>query len=428
MKRSVVCRGFVPLVSVLVLGLSAGCQSERSEAEPESTDFITIYLVSEHPLERLIDEYNQLGLGARVEVVTFDNPTQLNDKLSAELMAGAGPDLVLYDSDYNGVSNLEKMMAQDMFVDFDDLIEQDVSENALDFDDYYEAILDSGIYGGKRYFMPISYMPDILITTAELCEAYHIPTDGSLSYSTAEGIFSNFLEVGEAEGTVSMFYYFNEEILALIDQSIDFYARESALDSDAFLTNLDVLSKLILPADRSNYANPYEPLAAIENGRVLFASLYQITGSQPTGLAYVYEYLSGAGKTPVIFSNFADGSGAGTALFDKGFLISNYSSNKEGAYEFVKYMLREDTQENLEIGLPVNRNAQAKLLAETDMGGSFKESYAAYLEQVIACRFRNDYFNYNLVNDVVSQYIAGQITQEQFLREVESRTNLYLGE
>ena len=410
--------------------------SSTANTATNRKDPVTIYLVREHPLERLIEEYNQLEVGAKVNVVTFDSPTQLNNKLSAELMAGKGPDLVLYDSDYNGVSNLEKMMAQNMFVNFDDLIVRDSSATAPNWEDYYETILDSGIYGGKRYFMPISYMPDILITTSELCEKYHIPTDSLLTYQTAEDIFSHYLAAGEAVGTISMFYYINEEILSLIDQNIDFFSRESRLDDQFFRTNLDSLTAMILPADRSNYANPYDPLAAIAKERVLFASLYQITGSQPTGLAYAYNELSTKGKTPIIFSNFSDGSSIGTAFFDKGFLISSASANKEGAYEFVKYMLRQDTQENLEIGLPVNRNAQAKLLDEMDaeeydqgtVSDSFKESYMAYLESVTACRFRNDYFNYNLVNDVVSQYIAGRLTQDQFLQGIQSRTNLYLGE
>ena len=56
--------------------------------------------------------------------------------------------------------------------------------------------MNSGVYNGKRYFMPISYIPDILITTAEACDKYKINLNDSITYENAENMLSECLSKG----------------------------------------------------------------------------------------------------------------------------------------------------------------------------------------------------------------------------------------
>ena len=101
-------------------------------------------------------------------------------------------------------------------------------------------------------------------------------------------------------------------------------------------------------------------------------------------------------------------------------------------------MLSENVQCNSEIGLPVNKTAQKKLIDEIDLEGygiekdseynEFINNYSDVLEGINRCGFRNDYFNYSIIDDIVSQYVSGDITKEQFIKEVQSKTQIYLDE
>ena len=66
-------------------------------------------------------------------------------------------------------------------------------------------------------------------------------------------------------------------------------------------------------------------------------------------------------------NNLSDSEDTSSAFIDKGFLINNNSDKKESAFKFVKYMLSEDVQCNSEVGLPVNKAAQKKLIEEIDL-------------------------------------------------------------
>lgn len=422
-------------VCILMVLTLFGCNSENDNNN--NSDLLTIYVVNESPIIRLIDAYNDSNKSDKINVVEIQDGDTLNSKLSAELMAGKGPDIVLYDSSYNGISNMEKMMALDVFADYNELIKNDSSDSSIDLKNYNEVVMDSGIYNGKRYFMPISYMPNFLITTTKLSDEYSIDTSKSITYEKSPKVLSKYLNKAKKSENMSGFYNVNEELYALIDSNIDFFNKTNTLQSDKFLNNLNALSELILPADKNNSLGT-DPLELVLKGNTMFASLYQITGSEPNGMGYIYYYFKSNSQTPLIMNNLSDSEDTSSAFIDKGFLINNNSDKKESAFKFVKYMLSEDVQCNSEVGLPVNKAAQKKLIEEIDLDSynmekdsdynNFISNYSNALDGINKCGFRNDYFNNSIINDVVSKYASGDITEKQFIKEIQGKTQLYLNE
>lgn len=422
-------------VCILMVLTLFGCNSENDNNN--NSDLLTIYVVNESPIIRLIDAYNDSNKSDKINVVEIQDGDTLNSKLSAELMAGKGPDIVLYDSSYNGISNMEKMMALDVFADYNELIKNDSSDSSIDLKNYNEVVMDSGIYNGKRYFMPISYMPNFLITTTKLSDEYSIDTSKSITYEKSPKVLSKYLNKAKKSENMSGFYNVNEELYALIDSNIDFFNKTNTLQSDKFLNNLNALSELILPADKNNSLGT-DPLELVLKGNTIFASLYQITGSEPNGMGYIYYYFKSNSQTPLIMNNLSDSEDTSSAFIDKGFLINNNSDKKESAFKFVKYMLSEDVQCNSEVGLPVNKAAQKKLIEEIDLDSynmekdsdynNFISNYSNALDGINKCGFRNDYFNNSIINDVVSKYVSGDITEKQFIKEIQGKTQLYLNE
>lgn len=422
-------------VCILMVLTLFGCNSENDNNNND--DLLTIYVVNESPIIRLIDKYNDSNKSDKINVVKIQDGDTLNSKLSAELMAGKGPDIVLYDSSYNGISNMEKMMALDVFADYNELIKNDSSDSSIDLKNYNEVVMDSGIYNGKRYFMPISYMPNFLITTTKLSDEYSIDTSKSIIYEKSPKVLSKYLNKAKKSENMSGFYNVNEELYALIDSNIDFFNKTNTLQSDKFLNNLNALSELILPADKNNSLGT-DPLELVLKGNTMFASLYQITGSEPNGMGYIYYYFKSNSQTPLIMNNLSDSEDTSSAFIDKGFLINNNSDKKESAFKFVKYMLSEDVQCNSEVGLPVNKAAQKNLIEEIDLDSynmekdsdynNFISNYSNALDGINKCGFSNDYFNNSIINDVVSKYVSGDITEKQFIKEIQGKTQLYLNE
>lgn len=422
-------------VCILMVLTLFGCNSENDNNNND--DLLTIYVVNEHPIIRLIDKYNDSNKSDKINVVKIQDGDTLNSKLSAELMAGKGPDIVLYDSSYNGISNMEKMMALDVFADYNELIKNDSSDSSIDLKNYNEIVMDSGINNGKRYFMPISYIPNFLITTTKLSDEYSIDSSKSITYEKSPKVLSKYLNKAKKSENMSGFFNVNEELYALIDSNIDFFNKTNTLQSDEFLNNLNSLSELILPADKNNSLGT-DPLELVLKGNTMFASLYQITGSEPNGMGYIYYYFKSNSQTPLIMNNLSDSEDTSSAFIDKGFLINNNSDKKESAFKFVKYMLSEDVQCNSEVGLPVNKAAQKKLIEEIDLDiynmekdsdyNNFISNYSNALDGINKCGFRNDYFNNSIINDVVSKYVSGDITEKQFIKEIQGKTQLYLNE
>lgn len=422
-------------VCILMVLTLFGCNSENDNNNND--DLLTIYVVKEHPIIRLIDKYNNSNKSDKINMVELQDGDTLNSKLSAELMAGKGPDIVLYDSSYNGISNMEKMMALDVFADYNELIKNDSSDSSIDLKNYNEIVMDSGINNGKRYFMPISYIPNFLITTTKLSDEYSIDSSKSITYEKSPKVLSKYLNKAKKSENMSGFFNVNEELYALIDSNIDFFNKTNTLQSDKFLNNLNALSELILPADKNNSLGT-DPLELVLKGNTMFASLYQITGSEPNGMGYIYYYFKSNSQTPLIMNNLSDSEDTSSAFIDKGFLINNNSDKKESAFKFVKYMLSEDVQCNSEVGLPVNKAAQKKLIEEIDLDiynmekdsdyNNFISNYSNALDGINKCGFRNDYFNNSIINDVVSKYVSGDITEKQFIKEIQGKTQLYLNE
>lgn len=422
-------------VCILMVLTLFGCNSENDNNNND--DLLTIYVVKEHPIIRLIDKYNDSNKSDKINVLAIQDGDTLNSKLSAELMAGKGPDIVLYDSSYNGISNMEKMMALDVFADYNELIKNDSSDSSIDLKNYNEIVMDSGINNGKRYFMPISYIPNFLITTTKLSDEYSIDSSKSITYEKSPKVLSKYLNKAKKSENMSGFFNVNEELYALIDSNIDFFNKTNTLQSDKFLNNLNALSELILPADKNNSLGT-DPLELVLKGNTMFASLYQITGSEPNGMGYIYYYFKSNSQTPLIMNNLSDSEDTSSAFIDKGFLINNNSDKKESAFKFVKYMLSEDVQCNSEVGLPVNKAAQKKLIEEIDLDiynmekdsdyNNFISNYSNALDGINKSGFRNDYFNNSIINDVVSKYVSGDITEKQFIKEIQGKTQLYLNE
>ena len=148
----------------------SGCGESTASSNSSKLTYCAYY---EDAICDIIKRYNKYCTkhydeSYQIEIVEFDSEDTMLTKISTEIMAGKGPDII----SLNQKLPFEKLIDNGSFTDIDELAE--LYKSDIDFDDYNSTIMDCGIYNGKRYIIPIAYCPNILITTQEILDKYNL--------------------------------------------------------------------------------------------------------------------------------------------------------------------------------------------------------------------------------------------------------------
>jgi ABC-type glycerol-3-phosphate transport system substrate-binding protein len=136
--------------------------AETTEIDPTQTGELIIYLppYSWWWLNPAIDFYKEIYPNVELIVEDIgDNYFVYGTRLSAELAAGTGPDILFPQFMFG--ADMYKMADAGAFLDLNEFIQQDENFN---FSDYVMPVLDGGIYNGKRYLMPYEYNVNVFIS------------------------------------------------------------------------------------------------------------------------------------------------------------------------------------------------------------------------------------------------------------------------
>ena len=195
---------------------------------------------AEDDFSSLIKQYNKICLekydeSYQIEIIEFENNDDMCTKMSTEIMAGEGPDII----SLNQNLPFEKMAANSTLLDVDELINTYYSE--INFDDYNAKVMESGVINGKRYFVPLAYSIDAFISTEETLGKYNlVSTD--FSYEALNDALSQSGEsyslFGSTEDNLNFFYSF-------LAQFFDYNSIEIEFDTKDFSESLDYIYDLI---------------------------------------------------------------------------------------------------------------------------------------------------------------------------------------
>lgn len=177
-------KGISLLLGLLLVFLLAGCSeatagnalyNEMSTA-PQTNESLTVYCLGNDTGAKLmlaaLNRYKQLYPEVEVELIQplteFKNNTDPNElmyyeQLSAQIMAGEGPDVLLFNEEYIDV---EKFVRQGIFADMEPFFQAD----GFEWEPYNQGVMDSGVWNGKRFVIPLGYTFPLLCTTKEALE------------------------------------------------------------------------------------------------------------------------------------------------------------------------------------------------------------------------------------------------------------------
>lgn len=384
----------------------------------------------------------------QIEIVSFESEDQLLTKFSTELMAGKGPDLIFLSMPLS----FEKLIESGAFADVNEINAQADPNDKIDFNEYNAVVMDSGIFNGKRLFVPLYYSPDVVITTKEILSKYNIPSDFQFTYNTLKKDFSDYLNkskipfIGDNIGD-SLFYYF-------LDNYADFNKKTTDFTSVQFSSQLEIMEQIILTSTSQK-----EIFYNLANEDCMFISPSILLGSSVSNMARQYAYIRSQNKTPLVHVGLRKNKDDVPAFIQCGIAVNANSNKKEKALAFIKYALSERIQEywcgalgdsgKIDFGgattlsLPVNLKAyQSALTAAADvvysdgeepigLDNQFMRDYLDIIQNINSCSLynyydiNNTYYNKKVIGSIVEQYLDGNMTKEKFIRDITSATKLY---
>ena len=403
---------------------------------------------AEDDFSSLIKQYNKICLekydeSYQIEIIEFENNDDMCTKMSTEIMAGEGPDII----SLNQNLPFEKLIGNEAFLDINSLINNDETKDKIELDEYNSFIMNVGVYDGKRYIVPLSYGMDVLVSTQERLKQFNVSGNNgeTLTYSNVSVKFSPFFNsttnysfVSNDSDTGLWFDHPMQLFSRFINSYIDFDNKSTFFTDDEFKDNLDIMREMVI--------NTRE-----DNSNALFDDLY-INRSLPL-ITGKYAYYKSIGETPVVFRGLVKSDDIYSAFLEIGFAINNNTKLQEQAYAFIKYALSDDCQMRIcgakgnslsaSISFPLNNKAYEQLkytasrVTDDDdriigIDNDFISTYMKIADNVNQCTLYRDashsYYNSSVIGDIVDKYLSGDISKEKFIRQLTAATEIYLTE
>lgn len=433
----------VILIILFIFSLVTGCKKEDTEGQleirdtenqsnklsEESSKILMVYFDYGIPrafFRILVNDFKSLH--PNVEIVEYD-PTdggKVSDndaaiKLNIDILAGKGPDIIF--SSGNGLNN--KAITSGSFVDLNQLIEEDTTFNINEYD---KAIMDAGVFGGKRVILPCLYYTLNLMTTNERMSELGIPLT---KLSSPEGVLDAF-EIAAERGQLTYFQISCMSEWSWFESIIDY--ENSTIDREnVYLRRVVELMKAI--KNRDNL-----PYVIKDNSKEAFDEIYEteaffIIPDLPFMVAY-YDAHDAECETVEIPNDFS-GTTATISMFSA---INQNSKNKDLAWDFLKCTLSKSFQSNYYIhfpGLPVLSSIQEETYSflcryysngdteyKNEMSSHFLESRRPITNAITA-------FELNDISTLLGRfepYINDEKSYEECLAEILNYYSIYLSE
>lgn len=436
---------FVSILLAVVLIFSVltcvGCEADKKE---KNTITYYHYEPQVSTVSSLIYDYNKKfgNTDYKINVVEFDDMKEMASRLSTEIMAGKGPDIITSAELEMLSSSTEKLIKQGIFANLDDIFDDDLSDDKLDLSDYNSNILNAGVYEGKRYYLPVVFEPQILLTSSvEFSKYSDDNAESKLTYDDVVTLNNNILK----DRTNNRFFYDSEDykriLLNYIDEHVDLYSQKCNFDSENFMESITSLKEFC--NSNENKTDEIVPIFSVSGQYELFALYDEIAA------------IDNDGDKPLI-TNMPNQDGAPIGKIMDAIFINNNSNNKQKILKFIKYALSEKVQSdfcgaNIEEYLPttsygsgweypVNNESYSKLFDKAkevkyiNNTANISEAnfmYAKdYVDNIKSYRLYGmyDYYNTEVIGDIVDKFLSDEIDENKFLKELKSKTEIYLEE
>ena len=374
-----------------------------------------------------------------VRVVQFSSRDRMIQQMSTEIMAGGGPDIIILDNELP----VSKLINQGAFADMNTLLKNNKSKRKINLDEYDSTLMDTGVFKGKRYMMPMLIEPDIYISNSALFKDYDLASNTKLTYSNINNKLKKFANNSNNLSLTDSYSSSKEIILQYINDNINKEDYTTDFETKKFKSTIESLKKLVKKsiADTKTTKDLSKSECLLSKG----------TTDKETGIYTPYNFslshMSGYSSTQTTFTGgITEKENQSRATISCGFMINNNSNKKEKAFEFIKYSLGERMQRFITFdstygdtyNITVNKDALNNSSSSFAYGGtdfdeikeqdSFMDKYASYINSINTYEIRDGYYNDKVIGSLVDDYLQDKIPIDNFIANLNSKTKIYLYE
>ena len=377
-----------------------------------------------YDVKKKIIQFNKTNDAYRVEVREYSNDQAGQDRLSADIVSGNGPDIV----DLSCI-DADSFIDQGILADLNTFIDED---STFSRDDFVENVFEVYENNGQLYGIPLSFTIDTMLAKTSV-----VGEEMGWNIEDLQNIMETY-----PDGAEIVEFYGKTDILeklltAGVEAYVDWGNGTCSFDSEEFIRLLELVNSF--PDYASSTESDDSTYLKLKENRLLLVELH---------MQRVGDYLMNAAifEEPVTAIGYPSTEGSGTLIRANGSIgILEQSENKEGACN----LLGEDFQDSIEAAFPVRESSLQKvfeLVQQEDlnfsvgieMAGGFTYTQQAATDEEIAqirkiidnaqgTTSSNAVLN-NIIAEEVSPYFNGQKSVEDVVSIIQSRAEIYVSE
>lgn len=351
------CKIKATMLSLLILAIPfSGCSKTKSvSVDKTPTQELTVYIpFGGSDVQMAINNYETTY---HIKVTTVDlsgeNYLTYSNRVSAELLAGNGPDVIFPSTLYT--MNPYKAMSNNLFLDLKPYFDQDTEWKSAD---YFQPILNAGFYKGKQYIVPMNFSLPVYVSSTPGLKAigfdWKTVTDMPSFLRQISAAVPKAQQISGFSQMMNYKYFYGDFLMQSGLNLLDYTQMKACADPKAIRSffesyksyfKTDYREDRVINTDNMGYkhvlANEY-----------YFCSFFDMQSL--FGTASVLK--TNGGYT---LSVPRDSSGKIHAITGNTVAVRANSKNKWNAYLFVKLLLSEDFQTAQFLYNPVNKKALA---------------------------------------------------------------------
>lgn len=413
----------------------SACSSSSSH-DLQATDELIIYGPPgwESVLNIPITQYENLYPDVNILYKSFGNyssEAQLNfeQELYTELMAGKGPDVLLYS--ISTFPDVHKVFESGVLYNIDILINKD---SAFSEQDYIKGIMEGGYYNDARYFIPLSCSTAYLVAQKEQLNMANFQLSETFNFCDWADQAIKYLKNPSRDQRQTLFDPNNHPNFHMFLMFsgvpiINYETKEICIDSHEFQAFVEFY-KAIYPyttnIDGDFYTNLYDVESRLESviqGDYLFdfvvsddyiVDVFQNNAINHPDILFTF---------PTFHYDEAMGMGGMVAS------INNSSRNKKNAYDFIKILLSPTTQDYVFRSDSILKSSKLKKFDEeyVDILSGNKKSTIPYVQSIKFCVNFSKQLEKVVYTELVP-YFEDKISYEEAINSLFGKLELYLYE
>jgi ABC-type glycerol-3-phosphate transport system substrate-binding protein len=355
------------IIIFILIAMIAGC-SPATELEPTASRPLNNgknYSGERNELSVVYYEYGQSLVDAAIKAFRSKNPkVNVNEEI-----------LKYNSSDYEeNVKAMNSLLTRtlsgngpDVFIEIK-LIKEDAGFREQD---YFKGILDSGVYNGKRYLMPVVFGISGFLTTKEVLKANNIDVGSeNISWENIVTLAREFAATNKGYDKYLLDPVFEDNILANLSVcGVDYATNTAHFEREQYMAafrNLKEMKTVIYPSekDKGFFSSPAD---YIDRKNVMLSMDQDYFISDILEFASVYTYFKFNKKQELIvipIQKYSDEMKYPSNILLAA-AINSTSRNKKQAYDFIKMLLSSEVCGNVEnnnFGYPASKEAYSIML------------------------------------------------------------------